>query len=513
MQILKFLFRFRKDNFLKEVHIPFLIATTVALAGTVVSGMLQWKNQGDSYNEISIRLADDRKNEVNQVVRVIEYKFNKLVKILNIENKSINEIFTNAEKYKNLLIHSMGMIPGVSSIFMADVKGYVFDVPDRVSETELNITSRPWFISPTDDHNKIKFSYGYKDAYTGNNVFSISKSITSEKGNYLVMGMDIDLQSLGILYEKMKYTMPADMYIIDKQGKVVLGDYLKWDDLQLSNNEIPSQHNGFWIKEEIQKRIYFSKMYNPEWTILLVVDSKTWKKFLIRESIISLATIMTMFIVLFVCWWRSNDALKLFYANLINRLKGVDSSSMDNAIDQAINSNKNELEDIEKSAKTDGLTGLLNRRAFDEDLLNALSAPEPVVCLAIIDIDDFKSINDRYGHQTGDDVLKALSSMAMRLISSASLRIYRYGGEEFAIIFKGIELPHAKNIIEELRVSFFTREWRENIEAISFSAGLKSWDGESPNKFLSATDLLLYNAKKSGKNNINGELISKELNQ
>jgi diguanylate cyclase (GGDEF)-like protein len=168
------------------------------------------------------------------------------------------------------------------------------------------------------------------------------------------------------------------------------------------------------------------------------------------------------------------------------------------------------LEHVNKyktEANTDPLTKLFNRRSFDQILDKAISLYKEnnlFFSLVLIDLDDFKKLNDTFGHPAGDEVLRVFGSILqnnMRQEDSA----FRYGGEEFAIIASGDKAENIKLFVDRIH-----RQVREKILifedrkiSFTFSAGLvciqKSF---SKNDLIRAADQALYHAKKHGKNQI-----------
>jgi len=115
---------------------------------------------------------------------------------------------------------------------------------------------------------------------------------------------------------------------------------------------------------------------------------------------------------------------------------------------------RNELETLRQDAMHDELTGVFNRRAFDLELGQFLGQGErgPAIHLAMLDIDHFKQFNDRFGHVVGDRVL-ALVGKQLNAITRVGVSVYRYGGEEFALIFCGGTVVQATQLTETLRFS------------------------------------------------------------
>lgn len=174
---------------------------------------------------------------------------------------------------------------------------------------------------------------------------------------------------------------------------------------------------------------------------------------------------------------------------------------------QEIETLKAQLKKSEKEVLFDALTGVLNRRAFDSDLAGLLSQAPEGLCLILIDIDHFKAFNDNYGHQLGDTVLK---SVAKRLSESCrdGTKIYRYGGEEFAVITPNSQLRKARHLAEAMRralekVSLKDRRKDTMINNITASFGVTQW--ESPiraSQLIERADKLLYEAKRLGRNRV-----------
>jgi len=149
---------------------------------------------------------------------------------------------------------------------------------------------------------------------------------------------------------------------------------------------------------------------------------------------------------------------------------------------------------LEEVARTDDLTGLLNRRAWEEQLPREMARArrnnEPL-CVAMLDLDFFKNYNDERGHQAGDRLLKQ-SAAAWVGELRASDTLARYGGEEFTVALAGCNLPNAKDIVERLRASMPGDQ--------TVSAGVACWNGrESAEELVGRADAALYEAKRMGR--------------
>jgi len=166
---------------------------------------------------------------------------------------------------------------------------------------------------------------------------------------------------------------------------------------------------------------------------------------------------------------------------------------------------REKLEEARDNARRDPLTQLPNRRAFEE----AFAAQEAVsgsMCIAVCDIDHFKSVNDRFGHAVGDRVLRVIAD-ALSLCCRGHL-VTRYGGEEFAILFTNVPLDKAHAVLEHARETVQAKRYklRDNdapLGEITFSAGLTPVElGEMHQTAFHRADRLLYLAKNQGRNQV-----------
>jgi diguanylate cyclase len=161
------------------------------------------------------------------------------------------------------------------------------------------------------------------------------------------------------------------------------------------------------------------------------------------------------------------------------------------------------LEEARDNARRDPLTDLPNRRAFEEAYAAKVLAGAKV-CVAMCDVDHFKSVNDRFGHAVGDRVLKAIAEALTE--SCKGHLVARYGGEEFAVLFAGIGLEAAQATLDGARASVAVKRYRLResdapLGEITFSAGLTAGLGsDSYQSVFRRADTLLYAAKSAGRN-------------
>jgi diguanylate cyclase (GGDEF)-like protein len=163
---------------------------------------------------------------------------------------------------------------------------------------------------------------------------------------------------------------------------------------------------------------------------------------------------------------------------------------------------------VERQASTDGLTELANRRHFEEALAAEISRAERfggTLGLVVADLDDFKQVNDRYGHQTGDDVLRAFADVLRETVRDIDVAA-RYGGEEFAVLLPQTDLEGAERLAERLRETMSARLLSlepGSTFSVTASFGVASFP-EAPTAaaLFAAADEALYRAKSAGKNRV-----------
>ncbi|WP_129794341.1 GGDEF domain-containing protein [Sphingosinicella sp. CPCC 101087] len=164
---------------------------------------------------------------------------------------------------------------------------------------------------------------------------------------------------------------------------------------------------------------------------------------------------------------------------------------------------RRQLSEMVEEARRDPLTGLANRRAF-EDRCRELDLEGIQVAVAICDIDHFKLINDGHGHVVGDRVLKMMAKRLQR--ACAGHMVARLGGEEFVILFEGLTAVEAGDLVDKARRSLMRRDFvlrgtGERIGQVTFSAGIACC-ADGAVQALMRADELLYEAKNSGRNRI-----------
>ncbi len=186
------------------------------------------------------------------------------------------------------------------------------------------------------------------------------------------------------------------------------------------------------------------------------------------------------------------------------------SASVLTSLDASTKALRSQKESAEMLARTDMLTGLANRRAFDEavqlEIQRAQRYATPLT-LVMTDLDYFKAINDQYGHHVGDRVLQHFAIILSESVRNVDL-VGRWGGEEFAILMPGTDLEKAIQVAERMRVTVADAPWIEGLACgYTASFGVAAFRPDTPtmDSLLGRADAALYAAKNNGRNRVEVE--------
>ncbi|WP_045216515.1 sensor domain-containing diguanylate cyclase [Desulfonatronovibrio magnus] len=297
-----------------------------------------------------------------------------------------------------------------------------------------------------------------------------------------VTGAGLELNQVRHILNTYQEKYNSRVLFVNNSGIVILhaddfnlpGDITRWENFSSHTYEIlTSTETSF--RYDIEGRVNFvSTRYIPEFDLFLIIlkdNDEVYERLLDRLKFNFIIGLLITLIVATVV----SLVLKKYYRNL------------------------------ERLVRYDVLTGALNRSAFSlifshkvKEKKRGLSS----LSLVLIDIDDFKSINDYYGHQTGDEALKAFSETVLNLIREVDAWC-RWGGEEFVLLLGGCSAVQAEAVIEKIRQStskLYVQSGSHSLK-LSFSAGVvEHREGEDLEHLVERADKLMYQAKKQGKN-------------
>jgi diguanylate cyclase len=215
---------------------------------------------------------------------------------------------------------------------------------------------------------------------------------------------------------------------------------------------------------------------------------------------------------------RSPDALRTLVCNLISATKEMETKTHTlekelHASSQQVSDLKTQLESVRKESLTDPLTGIANRKAFDTELNAAIAESRlsgDKLALFMCDIDLFKSFNDTWGHQTGDQVLRLVANCLSENVKGRDTAA-RYGGEEFSVIVRQAGVEAALKLAEQIRAHVQSKKLVKKstgdvLGSITISIGVAELSGgEAAASLIQRADACLYRAKHAGRNCVIGD--------
>nr|WP_281171180.1 sensor domain-containing diguanylate cyclase [Marinomonas ushuaiensis] len=355
----------------------------------------------------------------------------------------------------------------------------------------------------------------------------ISTPIFDPKNNYVgFVGGTIYLKKPNILSKILGqhyYENGSYIYVVDKQKQILyhpdidrIGDYV-------TNNDgideiIMSQEGGIVLNNSYGKNMLagYANIPSTDWIIItqsplnvtLIPLTGIMEKVILRT--------MPMVIGVFIFIWFFARAISRPLQLLAEKAKSLDnpevneeiekinswyaeSLSLKKAILSGVKLLHNQIGQLQRDSETDPLTGANNRRAFQVKLKKLVLLEQPFSILSL-DIDYFKQVNDNYGHNVGDEVLKQQTQLIHRFCRDGDM-VARTGGEEFILLLKDVELNDAYLVAERLRIAT-EQEVFDTVGHITVSIGVAAWSKNSVSidEMLSSADKALYEAKGQGRN-------------
>ncbi|MCT4704305.1 diguanylate cyclase [Enterobacteriaceae bacterium H16N7] len=264
---------------------------------------------------------------------------------------------------------------------------------------------------------------------------------------------------------------------------------------------------GHFIDRQSGDMIFYHTYNNPDWVGFTIIPAHAYDELFTARYKILILICMVCFILyiigIFLCRSYLINFINLVYMKANGLDAGPQNSSFE-MLSDTVSTKHQQLTNAKKIASVDPLTLAGTRRKFSEDITEFMKQGK-LFQLAIIDVDNFKKINDSWGHATGDIVLQYVVKAGENILGQKN-QIYRYGGEEFVILFPGEKHEYSLKLMELWLEDVGNRTWRESELHVTFSGGLVSWKGEkSAEQLIEAADKLMYTAKESGKNKILSE--------
>ena len=495
---------------------PILISFAGILIGFILIAVLVTLNQRkdiiQDYHQINRNFTHNLAvNYTASILQENDHVLDRAVRFYSRDDGLSNAVNVDRVQGLERLMQLLVLMPRVSSISLADAEGHYLRAPQTMKKSDLKDYDpriRPWFARQGDVSAFSHYTSAYEDYFTHNQTITLFRPVISPDGTLRgTLAFHLDLASMGYALRQMQSPVQGEYFVVNREGQAVLhpdtGQLLKqlvpaplMNKMTNGEGSVHDKKSGTWF--------YYYSFTNPDWFVVFKVSDTTLNELARHESVVvawgfALAVIL---IILFGLYLRHSSRTVLM--NIINAIKTGDvkqAPRLEAMLSKAIISNKERELSYARQATVDALTGCKNRRAFDMEVAALMNENRPFA-LALIDIDNFKSINDTWGHLSGDIVLRNVAREGIEILQPHAISLYRYGGEEFAVVFAELELEEAMTLLESWREKVAGRTWREEALHVTFSGGLGEWQMEPLEKLVIAVDEALYKAKQQGKNRI-----------
>ena len=502
----------RKLSFTAPIFISFtgIILSFILIASLVT--VIQRNDTIRDYHSINRNFTHNLAvNYTESILHENDYILGRAATYLARNDELNNIVNINPDKGLQTMMQLLSMMPTVSSLSIADTSGHYLRAPQAVERPDIHAfdaTSRPWFIHQGDVGIFSRYTQPYTDFFTKQQTVTLSKPVISADGKLKgTLAFHFDLAAMSHTLRQMKSPVHGEFFVVNRQGLALLHpDSGKLFQTVVSDKlltEMTAGEGEFFDKPS-QTWYYYYSFTNPDWFVIYKVSDKTMSQLAQHESIIVSWGFALAGIIIITFGLYLRHASRGILMNIINAIKTGDTKhapGLEVMLHKAIEVNKERERAYVRQATVDSLTGCKNRWAFDTDITALMNDHQPFA-LALVDIDNFKSINDTWGHLSGDIVLRNVAREGLTILQAHGLSLYRYGGEEFAIIFTAEHVEQASALLELWRLSVANRTWREEGLRVTFSAGLGEWHMETLDHLVSSVDEALYRAKRQGKNRI-----------
>lgn len=497
----------RNLNFRRPLNICFLITAIVLTLACTSMLANQWHDVKSGYQRQNLRYVQNLASYTAKYLSGYESMLNETIQQLTKSGQGKIEL---DDTLRHWLFERFNIMPDVRSLIYADRKGSFIRLPnamlDNSAKSDTDPRNKIWFTEATrDDFDSAHYTSSRDIFDNGISTLTISKSLAnSVDGEKIgVLAIRLNEESTSTILSSARPPLPGQKWIMDGHGELVANEKEKISPLVLSEvaQRLHKLTPYFYLPDN-DKWYFFSAIGDTNWFLVHEVRDADLTSLVYDRSASVLYCLIFSLLALLVCWWMVRISLNALYIRIANGIRSgsIEQKAAEELLYEEIHNTTVQQEVSKNEALTDGLTELKNRRAFDNDI--EFHQQSSNLCVAIIDIDNFKAINDTYGHATGDMVLKTVSDIGLRLRGLENISLYRYGGEEIAVLFQDIDLEDALAFLERWRETCDQRRFREAKLHVTFSGGVSAKGSLSMEEALALADKRLYQAKRSGKNRI-----------
>lgn len=447
----------------------------------------------------------------------LERQFTLIYQQVNYQDFNDQEI-RNGEHYLQQW-QAYHKVMGLDYIYVGTEQRQLLVHPSWQADDKFDPRTRPWYQLAASNPGKMVWTEPYYDYNLGTLTMALAQVIEDPQGKRVgVLSLDTRLTPLANWlnnpHDRMKYPEQSYQILLNHDGLVLAHPDHEQVFKSLAQSDWLArmkEPKGYFLDDASGMMVAYHHIPQQRWILLSVTATAGFNQVIDKVSlnvlgIIALASLL--YLLLALRWSR-------YFTHMLQEISGLIKASFNgdqrtpkrrmselSAIYAEMEAASKEVADVRLQANQDKLTGLFNRRFFDECLQQQLNSGAPFG-VVMFDLDDFKRVNDTHGHQAGDVVLKRVSKIGMHLFHEWGW-FCRYGGEELVLIFRyGEEQLVLPSLLEAFRLGVAGLEWREPGLTVTVSGGVAfNRNGMSAKELLAQADKEVYRAKREGKNRI-----------
>ena len=424
------------------------------------------------------------------------------------------------KEYRELWNNMASLDSLVTLIFYADATENFFSGSEEADlawvNAGVNVSSRAWFKGALESRT-FYWTPAYLDILTGDYILTLAHRLADgQKEGARVFGIDVNVAGWSQMLRDMLYGDNAVSHmVIDRRTNQILVSSQSNNNGQILRApwlaRLTSQSGSFFSDQSNEYVAYGTLPKREHWLAITVQPRRDSVAVMGGIIALGLLAVACALFIMMSAFFRLR--LLVLIDNLVNRIRQLGPSSLGETplsvlpvfpemalLDQELNQVSDHLQESLDMAQRDALTGIYNRRFLDMHLRQLHEEGRPFV-LALVDLDNFKQINDVYGHASGDAALCRSVDLGLELLGE-SASLCRYGGEELVALFEQNTLAEAELLIEQWRCGVSELKWREKGMRVTFSAGIGTNNGRSPEELIALVDNAMYQAKRAGKNRV-----------
>jgi diguanylate cyclase (GGDEF)-like protein len=438
------------------------------------------------------------------------------------------EIFDDPEVRRHILSRwelTRSLFPERSYIYFGSTENRIIVSPDWEPPKGYDCRDRPWFRAARHAFDVVWVD-PYEEYVTSDLVMSAAMPVYREGSFEGVLSIDTHLNGFLRLLKQDAGTRSSQLIAVTDRGRTLmlnekqsvrfdLAAHPAWQELSQLHNE------GSYVDYE-GDRFYASVVDVPKLRLTMVGLLPT--ELLYREirpmlAALVLVTVTFGAVSLIAAYYFSRHFIgnienlnRYMYAvecgdySIRHCVSGNDEfRELNGRLNTMVHHLSQSIETLEAQSNSDALCGIANRKFITEQLQRhcaTAAGASTTVSVVLMDLDYFKTINDTYGHTTGDEVLRRVSRI-LRDTFPRECVVGRFGGEEFMAILPETRRQTAFDIADRARATLEAQAWREASLEVTISGGVADWrQGDSPTSLTHRADKALYRAKAEGRNRI-----------